>query len=200
MASLAALAIATTFLVAIPGPNVALIVANTLQYGLRVGLVTVAGKTAGVGVQLLLVVAGLAALVELAADTLTWIRWAGVAYLVWLGIRTWRESPADLRDVGAAPAMFWRGCLVAAINPKTLLFNAAFLPQFVTVDAGVAGQPAVVAAVFLAVLFAGDMLWAACAGSARRLFDRHAAARNRLTGGFLVAAGVGLALARTERL
>lgn len=198
MASLAALIAATAVLVAIPGPNVALIVANTLRYGLRSGVATVAGTTAGVGLQLLLVVAGLAALVEFAAEALTWIRWIGVAYLVWLGIRTWREPPGDLAAVEAAPAMFWRGCLVAAVNPKTLLFNAAFLPQFVSAGGGIVAQPAVVAAVFLAVLFIGDLLWAAFASSARRLFVRFSAARNRLTGGFLVAAGVGLALARHD--
>ena len=198
MASLAALAVATAILVAIPGPNVALIVANTLRYGLRMGVATVAGTTAGVALQLVFVVAGMAALVELAAEALSWIRWAGVVYLVWLGIRTWQEQPDDLGAVTAAPVMFWRGCFVAAVNPKTLLFSAAFLPQFVHAGGGIPGQLTVVAVVFLTVLVIGDLLWAAFAGSARSLLEKHAAARNRLTGGFLVAAGIGLALARHD--
>ncbi len=196
MANLIALAVATAILVAIPGPNVALIVANSIRHGFRAGATTAFGVTIGNAIQLVLVVLGMTAVIEYAAEALTWIRWAGVAYLIYLGIRTWNEPADDLGKVVAVPAVFWRAVLIAAINPKTLLFIAAFLPQFVAVDAGSLGHPAPVAAVFLAVLLAGDIVWAATAGSARRLLDRYSAARNRIAGGFLVAAGIGLALAR----
>ncbi len=196
MANLFALIVATAVLVMIPGPNAALIVANSLRYGLRMGCVTVFGTTLGVAIQLAAVVLGMAVIIELAAEALTWIRWAGVAYLVYLGIRTWNEVPSDLKSVSAAPAVFWRGCLIAAINPKTLLFNAAFLPQFVVANGDASQQLAVVASVFLIVLLLGDLVWALGASSARRLLDRYSGARNRVTGGFLVAAGVGLALSR----
>lgn len=194
-ASLATLVIATAILVMIPGPNVALIVANSLRYGFRMGVATVLGTTVGVGLQLSMVVLGLAALVTVAAEALTWIRWAGVAYLIYLGIRTWREAPDDLARIEAAPAMFWRGCLIAVLNPKTLMFNAAFIPQFVGDQATVADL-GIVATIFLVVLFAGDVLWAAFASSARPLLARYSSAHNKLTGTFLTAAGVGLALAR----
>lgn len=192
---LLALGVATAVLVAIPGPNVALIIANSLRHGMWSGLVTVFGTTLGVSIQLALVVLGMAAVVEFAADVLVWVKWAGVAYLVWLGIRTWRETASDLEQVEAAPALFWRGCLVAAANPKTLLFNAAFLPQFVPASASTSSVLAV-AGVFLLVLMLGDMLWAAFASSARPLLGKFATLRKRLTGGFLVLAGIGLALAR----
>jgi len=196
VSNLIALAIATGILVMVPGPNVALIVANSIRYGSRMGAMTVLGTTAGVALQLLAVVLGLAAIVELAVDALIWVRWFGIAYLIYLGIRTWNEPADDLSNVTAAPAMFWRGCMIAAINPKTLLFNAAFLPQFIA-NGGVTGtQLAVVAIVFLAVLLVGDMLWALTAGSARQLLNRYSSARNRASGGFLVVAGVGLALSR----
>jgi threonine/homoserine/homoserine lactone efflux protein len=196
VSNLIALAIATGILVMIPGPNVALIVANSIRYGFRMGAMTVLGTTAGVALQILAVVLGLAAIIELAADALTWVRWFGVAYLIYLGIRTWNEPADDLSNVTAAPVMFWRGCMIAAINPKTLLFNAAFMPQFIVADGGASGQLPVVAAVFLTVLLAGDLLWALMADSARRALDRYAKARNRVTGGFLIAAGLGLALVR----
>ena len=196
MANLFALAVATAILVAIPGPNVALIVANSLRYGFAKGVATALGTTLGNAAQMVVVIAGLAAIVELAADALTWIRWAGVAYLLYLGVRTWREPAGDIRKIKAVPAMFWRGFMIAAINPKTLLFIAAFLPQFVVPDGGLAGQFVVVGAVFLGVLLAGDVVWAYGATSAQRVFDHYAHLRNRVTGGFLVAAGVGLALAR----
>jgi threonine/homoserine/homoserine lactone efflux protein len=196
VANLIALVVATAILVMIPGPNVALIVANSMRYGLRVSSITVLGTTTGVAIQLGFVVLGLAALVEIAAEALSWIRWAGVAYLVYLGIRAWNEPADDLSKLAAAPAMFWRGCIIAAINPKTLLFSAAFLPQFLVDNGSVTGQLTMVAAVFLGVLLLGDMVWALAAASARSLLDRYSGARNRITGGFLVAAGVGLALSR----
>jgi threonine/homoserine/homoserine lactone efflux protein len=196
VANLLALIVATAVLVMIPGPNAALIVANSLRYGLRMGCVTVFGTTLGVAIQLAAVVLGMAVIIELAAEALTWIRWAGVAYLVYLGIRTWNELASNLNSVSAAPAVFWRGCMIAAINPKTLLFNAAFLPQFVVANGDVGQQLAVVASVFLIVLLLGDLVWALGASSARQVLDRYSGARNRVTGGFLVAAGAGLALSR----
>jgi threonine/homoserine/homoserine lactone efflux protein len=194
MDTLVALIVATSILVIIPGPNVALIVANSLQYGFRMGAMTVLGTTVGVALQLAIVVGGMAALVELAAGALTWIRWAGAIYLVWLGIRTWRKPAADLETVTAAPAMFLRGCMLAAVNPKTLLFNAAFIPQFV--GTGSASQFALVGVIFLGVLFLGDLGWALFASSARKLLTRYARLRNKITGVFLTTAGIGLALAR----
>jgi threonine/homoserine/homoserine lactone efflux protein len=194
LAELASLVIATTVLVIIPGPNVALIVANSLQRGFRMGAMTVLGTTAGVALQLAFVVGGMAALVELAAGALTWIRWAGVIYLIWLGIRTWRKPASDLEEVTAAPRMFLRGCMLAAVNPKTLLFNAAFLPQFV--GTGSASQFALVGAVFLGVIFIGDLAWALFASSARTLLTRYSHSRNKIAGAFLTTAGIGLAFAR----
>ncbi len=194
MDSLIALVIATSILVIIPGPNVALIVANSLKHGLRMGVMTVLGTTAGVALQLVVVVGGLAAVVGLVADALNWIRWAGAAYLIWLGVRTWREPVADLGRVVAAPTIFFRACLLSAINPKTLVFNAAFIPQFV--GDGSASQFAMVGAVFLGVIFVGDVLWAYFASSARVFLSGFSHLRNRVTGAFLLVAGIGLAVSR----
>jgi threonine/homoserine/homoserine lactone efflux protein len=194
MDTLVALILATSILVIIPGPNVALIVANSLQHGFRMGAMTVLGTTVGVALQLAFVVGGMATLVELVAGALSWIRWAGVIYLVWLGIRTWRKPATDLETVTAVPVMFLRGCMLAAINPKTLLFSAAFIPQFV--GTGSASQFALVGAVFLGVLFLGDLGWALFASSARKLLTRYAHLQNKVTGVFLTTAGIGLALAR----
>ena len=193
--NLMALSIATAVLVAIPGPNVALIVANSLRFGLREGAITVSGTTLGVALQLGLVVLGMTVLIEVAAEALAWVRWAGVAYLVYLGVCTWRQPVEELGEIDAKPAIFWRACMIAAINPKTLLFSAAFLPQFLPAGAG-AVKFVLIATVFLSVLLLGDLLWAAFASSARKLLVDYGRFRNRLTGGFLIAAGIGLALSR----
>ncbi len=193
-----ALIAATAVLVVFPGPNAALIVANSLRYGYRYGLVTVLGTTLGIGLQLAFVIGGFAVILDLTATALEWIKWLGVAYLVFLGIKTWREPASDLNKVapGRGNLTFLRGFGLAVVNPKTLLFNAAFLPQFVGQSMQVSTQLLVLSAIFLITVAIGDSLWVAFAGSARTLFSKVGKLRNRIAGGFLVAAGVGLALAR----
>ncbi len=198
MESLFALVLATAVLVMIPGPNVALIVATSIGQGFRAGAVTVLGTTLGLALQLILVVLGLAALIEFLADAFVWLRWLGVLYLIALGIKTWRSPPTALDTAGASPAAFWRGCLVAMVNPKTLLFVAAFIPQFVDPAGNPVLQLTVAASVYLSIVLVGDLLWAAFATSARPLLQQSGKARNRLTGGFLVAAGIGLAFANRQ--
>ncbi len=87
--------------------------------------------------------------------------------------------------------------LVAATNPKTLLFNAAFLPQFVGSSAATL-QLAFIAAMFLAVLMLGDLLWALFANAARPFLHKAGDLRNRVTGAFLTLAGIGLASSRRD--
>ncbi len=134
----------------------------------------------------------------MAATGLTWIKWLGVAYLVYLGLRTWNEPTSDLNEIrpGTGNRAFLHGLGLAVINPKTLLFNAAFLPQFVGQSMQVTTQLVVLSGVFLITVGIGDSLWVAFAGSARTWFSKFGRLRNRVIGGFLVGAGVGLALAR----
>jgi threonine/homoserine/homoserine lactone efflux protein len=195
MANLLALAAASALVVTIPGPNVGLIIANSLKLGLRAGLATVLGTTLGILLQLVIVVVGLSALIETAAIAFAWLRWAGVAYLLWLGLKTWRTPVEAIDTETARPAVFWHGTMIAALNPKTLLFIAAFLPQFIPAGA-TATDLVLVASVFLTVLFIGDSAWAVTASSARRSLSRYSRFSNRISGGFLLAAAAGLALAR----
>lgn len=197
-----ALVAATIVLVLIPGPNLALFIANTLAHGYRAGIVTVLGTASGIAVQLALVLAGLAALLAVAASALVWLKWAGVAYLLYLGVTSWRLASARLEETGAPSAsktrLFVQGLMLSIVNPKTLLFNVAFIPQFVSLDQGMGGLmlPAVI---YLSVILVGDFLWVAFAGSARPLIVKLGHLRHRLTGALFVASGLGLALAHIER-
>ena len=198
MANILALIAATLVLLLIPGPNVAIIVASSLRDGLRYGLITAFGTTAGLALQLMLVVAGMATVIEMAASALIWIKWAGVVYLVYLGIQTWRDVQDDLEAMGqrSQAVTFWRGFGLAVVNPKTLLFNAAFLPQFVASEPGATGQLWMVAGIYLTVIVIGDSMWAIFAASARKWLKKYGKIRNKLTGGLLVGSGFGLALSR----
>jgi len=195
---IAALALATLVLVSIPGPNVALIVGRSLQHGVRAGIVTTFGTTIGVALQLLLVLAGISAAVEAAASVLTILRWLGVLYLFYLAFSHWRRppSPVDVPEMTPARVDIGRGIGLALMNPKVLIFNAAFLPQFVDADQAVGLQLAILGSVYLGVLFAGDALWALFAASARRWLGKYSIFRNKLSAVFYAGAGIGLALAR----
>ena len=191
---------ACAVLILIPGPNVALIVANSVAHGTRFGLLTVAGTSSAVVVQLTLTVLGATALLNFLAASFDWLRWLGVAYLFWLGIAAWRAPAVDLTRTApqarSTQEIYMRGLLVGLTNPKTLLFYGAFLPQFIVPGPGAADQLLLLAVTFLVVAVVLDGLWAILAGRLRVLLTMHARLRNRLTGGLLIGAGVGLALAR----
>jgi threonine/homoserine/homoserine lactone efflux protein len=200
--------LASVILIVIPGPNAALIVANSVAHGARFGLLTVAGTSSAVVVHLALTVLGASVVLNFLAASFDWLRWLGVAYLLWLGvayllwlgIAAWRAPAVDLGQVGpqarSARLIFARGFLVGLTNPKTLLFYGAFLPQFITPGPTAADQLLVLAATFLVVAVVLDSAWALLAGRLRALLLTHVRLRNRLTGGLLMGAGLGLALAR----
>jgi threonine/homoserine/homoserine lactone efflux protein len=191
---------ATVILMVIPGPNVALIVANSIAHGTRFGLLTVAATSSAVVIHLTLTVAGATAVLSFLAASFDWLRWLGVAYLVWLGVAAWRAPVDDLSATRAqgrsAREIFVRGFLVGLTNPKTLLFYGAFFPQFITPGPTAGDQLLLLAVTFLVVAIVCDSSWAILAGRLRALLVAHTRLRNRITGGLLVGAGVGLAMAR----
>jgi threonine/homoserine/homoserine lactone efflux protein len=195
-----AFVLASAVLILIPGPNVALIVANSVAHGTRYGLLTVVGTSCAAAVHLSLTVLGATALLSFLAASFDWLRWLGVAYLLWLGVAAWRAPVMDLAQTKpqarSARLIFCRGLLVGLTNPKTLLFYGAFLPQFIVPDADTTEQLVLLAVTFLGVALLLDGLWAVLAGRLRALLVAHARWRNRITGALLVGASIGLALAR----
>jgi threonine/homoserine/homoserine lactone efflux protein len=191
---------ATVVLMLIPGPNVALIVANSVAYGTRYGLMTLGGTATASVIQLLLVTLGMTAAMATLGGWMEYARWAGVVYLIWIGVRQWRAAVVDLTRTRPEPKsarqIFLRGLLVSLTNPKTLLFFGAFFPQFIAPERDLSTQLAVLSVTFVAVALVMDSLWAVLAGRVRGLLAGHGKARNRVTGGLLIGAGLGLALAR----
>jgi threonine/homoserine/homoserine lactone efflux protein len=193
---------ATALLILLPGPNVMLQVANSLAYGPRRALVTLAGTSSAIAVQLVVVALGMSSLILVLASGFEWLRWLGVGYLLWLGVRQWRAAPVALEDIDAravaANRLFWQGVLVSATNPKTLLFYAAFFPQFVDPHGSLGLQLVLLCTTFLVIATVLDGSYVLLAGRVRGWLrgERRARLRNRLTGSLLIATGLGLALAR----
>src|SRR5690348_8094181 len=194
--------IASTVLILIPGPNVSLIVANSIAYGTRYGLLTVVGTSSAIALQLALTALGLTATLGVLAGWFEWIRWIGVGYLLYLGARQWTTAPIDLTRTKPQPrsfkAIMLRGFAISLTNPKTLLFYGAFFPQFLTPNAPIAPQVAMLSLTFFVIAAGLDCCWALLAGRMRAVLAVRGRLRNRLSGGLLIGAGIGLALAHTE--
>lgn len=192
--------LATIVLGIIPGPNVALTVANSLAHGTRYGLLTVAGTSSAMVPQLIITVLGLSVFAQYMSQGFDVLRWAGVLYLLWLGYQQLRAPVDDLSKVKAKPQsvkeIFWRGFFISLTNPKTILFYGAFFPQFITPGDDTATQMTVLALTFLTVITLVDSSWAVLAGRGRIYMLNKSVWRNRISGGFLIVAALLLALVR----
>ncbi|TXH38693.1 MAG: LysE family translocator [Rhodospirillaceae bacterium] len=188
---------AAAMLMLIPGPNVALITSASMAHGTRAGLLTVLGTSCAMIPQLALTALGMTALLGLMAQLFDILRWLGVGYLLYLGLRCWRAAPDRLSLETPHPKrLLLRGFLVSFANPKTLLFYGAFLPQFIALDRPLGPQFALLSATFLLLALGIDSSWALLAGRSRQLLLRRGRLRQRMTGGLLITAAIGLALAR----
>jgi len=195
----AALAIALT-----PGPGLLYVAARTLSGGTREGLASILGLTLGGLVHIGAGALGVSALVLASAEAFTLLKILGALYLVWLGIKTWRqagEAPPELPCPTTARQAFREGVVVEALNPKTAAFFLAFLPQFVDPAAGsVAVQFAVLGSVTLLLNTLADLLMLALAAHLRgRLFRRGDLLRRLRQASAALLCGLGITLALARR-
>lgn len=194
---------AVTVLMLIPGPNVALIVANSMAYGARYGLLTVAGTSSAMLIQLSITAFGMTELLGMLGSWFEWLRWIGVAYLVYLGIEQWRVPAVDLTKIRLKPRSavrdYTRALLVSLTNPKTLFFYGAFFPQFLSPGSDMGVQVFWLSVTFLVLALTVDCCWAFLGGRARGLLPLRGRLRNRISGGMMIGAGIGLALARSSK-
>ena len=194
-----------------PGPDVLYVVSHALRSGARAGMVAALGITAGCFVHIFAAAVGVSALMAASATAFALLKWAGAAYLVYVGLRLLRPGPAALVSLDAAPAdaaqpqdasayrtIFLRGFWTNALNPKVALFFLAFVPQFITPQMD--NKP--LAFLLLGLLFNFNGLWvnvgwaAAAAFLARRsgLVQRSLRWLDRAAGALFVGFGIRLAL------
>jgi homoserine/homoserine lactone efflux protein len=202
----------------VPGPTVTLIVANALRFGTRAGLLNVLGTQLGFAIMMLIVLAGLASVVEAARAWFEALRFLGAAYLIWLGVgacrAAWRSRGADgsLQNPQAQHpqaqnpqarkprgGFFLQGFLVLMSNPKILLLFGAFIPQFIDPKTGYASQIALLGATAMVVAAIFDSLYAILAGRAgARLSQTGMRILSGISGLVLIGGGLWMALLRAR--
>jgi len=185
-----------------PGPAMSVIVANSVGYGVRGGLVSVAGNVTGFILLLAVVGLGLSWIAATMQAWFDWIRIAGAVYLAWLGLSRLRNA-GRAASYGENPTgeLFRDGFVVAVANPEVLLFLAAFLPPFVDPQSPAGPQIFALAVVFVLISAIAGALLAVLAGQARQfLSGGRLKYIDYLSGGLLVVAGLWLGWPSLEML
>src|SRR5947208_10074161 len=187
----------------IPGPVVTLVIANGLRHGTRAALINIAGVQAGLTIVIGIVAVGLTTLMATMGYWFDWVRFAGAAYLVWLGFKLIRTPVVGI-DADAPPppprgGFFLQGFLVLLSNPKVLVFFGAFIPQFMDMNQPHLPQVALLGITFMVTAAMTDAVYALLAGRARRFFSKERTRMvSRVSGGFMIGGGIWLALTRAR--
>lgn len=199
----AAFAAASAVLLVIPGPTILLVVSYALGQGWRTALPMAVGVALGDFTAMTLSMLGIGALLLASATVFTVLKWIGAAYLIYLGIKLFRSGGTlDARprtDAVSATKMLAHAWLVTALNPKSITFFVAFLPQFINRDADFLTQMAIFEATFLTLAFANAFGYALVASRARNLVRNPRAITifNRAGGTLLVGAGIATVAVRS---
>jgi len=184
----------------IPGPTVTVIVGNSLKHGARAGLLNVAGTQAGLGLMMLTLIVGLSSVIAAMGWLFDVLRYAGAAYLVWIGWNLLRHPDAisETQNVSVPRGGFFlQGFLVIMANPKALLFFGAFIPQFIDPAGNYGAQIALLGVTAMLIAFFSDGAYAVLTGRAGALLSRSKVRTvSRLSGACLIGGGVWLALIR----
>ncbi|MCB1311521.1 MAG: LysE family translocator [Sedimentitalea sp.] len=196
---------ASTALLLIPGPTVLLVLSYALSKGRSVALASAAGVALGDLVAMSLSLAGLGALVLASATLFAALKWIGAAYLVWLGVKLLRSAPSSgLRAVAARREVTPRGVFahaaaVTALNPKSIAFFIAFVPQFLRPEAPLLGQFAILIATFVSLAALNALAYALLADRLRRTIGRPRVITGLTRTGGLALIGMGVATAILRR-
>jgi len=186
----------------LPGPIVTLVIANGLRYGTRAALTNIAGAQLGLVIIIGIIAVGLTTLMATMGYWFEWVRFAGAAYLVWLGIKVFRSS-GEMSSTEAPPpprgGFFLQGFLVLLSNPKVLVFFGAFIPQFVDMQQDHLPQVVLLGATFTVIAALTDGTYALLAGRAGKLLSaQRVRLVSRISGGFMIGGGIWLALTRAR--
>ena len=186
-------------IIAIPGPNVLVIVSTSISHGKMRGLQTVAGTSTAMILQLCIAAYGTAWLVASLAEGFFWLKWLGVAYLAYLGINHLVHATRNRESMEiTASGSFHRGFWVSLTNPKTILFFSAFLPQFTGATEPYLEQIALLSFIFLVLATILDSAYALLSGHVASLLKNKMLSKYRHGASGLLFLGASAALAATK--
>ncbi len=188
-------------LMSTPGPSQLLMLSNSGTHGFRRALSTAAGDLTANALQMLAAGFGLAAIIAASSTALSLIKWAGVVYLIWLGVRMIRRAKPDDPGLGGTrsettlKSLWMQGFLTSAANPKAVVFFAALFPQFISAEAAFWPQFLILSATYIAMdgfflsIYGASASWIAARfkGTARLWIERAG-------GGFMIGAAILLGL------
>lgn len=193
-----AFCVAAIALALVPGPTVTVIIANSLRYGAKAGLMNVLGTQVGFLIWLALATAGLNAALQIMGVWFDVLRWAGAAYLVWLGIKLFMsKGDLALAVERARPrgSFFLQGFVVIISNPKMLVLFGAMIPPFLSNGGNVTRATLLLGLTFMVIAAAGDTAYAFLAGKAGAWLSRSRIRTIEIVSGIcLTAGGIWLAL------
>ncbi|NOD46867.1 MULTISPECIES: LysE family translocator [unclassified Ruegeria] len=196
---------ASTALLLIPGPTVLLVLSYALSKGRSVAVASATGVAVGDLVAMTASLLGLGALVLASATLFSVLKWVGAAYLVWLGIKLLRSAPAGglgtintARDV-TARNVFGHAAAVTALNPKSIAFFIAFVPQFLRPTEPLGPQFAILIVTFVGLAWLNALAYALLADRLRRLIGRASVITAMTRFGGLTLVGMGVATAVLRR-
>ncbi|MCP1200110.1 LysE family translocator [Notoacmeibacter sp. MSK16QG-6] len=186
-----------------PGPNGLLALTSGARFGFRPSVFTVLGGALGFFCLIAVSLAGIGALLLASTTAFTVAKWAGAAYLAYLGIRLWRAPAINIdpnendfpRSGVKTSKLFMEGFMVSVSNPKAIIFFAAFLPQFMVPGVSYSVQLLVLGGTFVVVEVAYELILAGLAGRIAPFLTRYGRAFNRITGGMFVGIGAVMAAA-----
>lgn len=197
-----AFTVAAAILLAVPGPTILLVISYALGHGRRPAAAVVVGVASGDLTAMTASMAGLGAILATSSAFFAALRWAGGAYLIYLGIKLWRAPVAQPGTV-AAPSVglariFGHAYAITALNPKSIVFFVVFVPQFLSPQAAFLPQVTIMVATFVTMGAANAALYGLLASSARGALRDSTVQRavNRAGGGLLVGSGLMAALWR----
>lgn len=194
--------VAALIVLLMPGPGVLYVIAKSVSQGLKAGLASAAGLSAGAFVHVLAAAAGLSAILMTSATAFSFVKFAGAGYLIYLGLRTIfskkARSTQQMNIRSGLARSFYDGVIVSVFNPKIAVFFLAFLPQFVDTGQGnITGQILFFGLVYVVMAMTTDSGYALLAGSTRRLLKKPSKPRywpRLLTGSVYVGLGLNTAL------
>jgi threonine/homoserine/homoserine lactone efflux protein len=189
--------LAATVVLIIPGPTIILVISHSASKGRRAVLPLVAGVTLGDFTAMALSLLGLGAILSASATLFSILKWIGAIYLIYLGIKLWRTAPnlSSMRTTATTTSnrrLFTHAYVVTSLNPKSIVFFVAFLPQFIDQSAPIGFQLILLGLTFLVLAAVNAALYGLFAGQLRDVLNNVNAFRwfNRFGGSALIGAGI----------